>query len=84
MLHPEQFLLEKEKVPVPRLINENEKVVDHCRERNADKFKFWFYIENRKVRKSVNITRQIWNLTAVGRRKKDFIGEVKITLKLKS
>jgi hypothetical protein len=37
MLHPEQFLLEKEKVPVPKLINENERVIEHCRERNADR-----------------------------------------------
>ena len=37
MLHPEQFLLEKEKVPVPLLINEYEKVIENCRNRNSDK-----------------------------------------------
>jgi hypothetical protein len=37
MLHPEQFLLEKEKMPVPLLVNENEKVIENCRMRNSDK-----------------------------------------------
>ena len=41
-------MLEKEKVPVPRLVNENETVVEHCRDRNADRLRFG--VMNRMVR----------------------------------
>jgi hypothetical protein len=37
MLHPEQYFLEREKIPVPKLLNENETAIEHCRQRNSEK-----------------------------------------------
>ncbi|CAD8080393.1 unnamed protein product [Paramecium sonneborni] len=37
MLHPEQFLLEKDKTSMPLLIKEDTSMVEHCRSRNSER-----------------------------------------------
>lgn len=37
MLHPEQYLLEKNKQEIPHLVKDEAWMVEHCRQRNSEK-----------------------------------------------